>query len=67
MAEFFATYYPRRRAIKEIKEAGATSEDTAKTSEELGMDESFLQYLASMKDIKKTRDRRYYIPCEDRK
>lgn len=66
MAEFFATYYPRRRAIKKIKEAGAVSEETAKTSKELGMGESFLQYLVSVKDVKKTRDGRYYIPEDER-
>jgi len=39
--------------IKKIKEAGAISEETAKTSKELGMGESTLQYLVSVKDVKK--------------
>lgn len=67
MAAFFATYYPRRRAIKKVKEAGAISEETAKTSKELGIGESTLQYLVSVKDIKKTEDGRYYVPCKDKK
>lgn len=62
MAEFFATYYPRRRAVKKVKEAGAISEETAKTSKELDMSELTLQYLVSVKDIKKTGDGRYYVP-----
>lgn len=62
MAGFFAGYYPRRRAIKKIKEAGAVSEETAKTSKELDMDESTLQYLVFVKDIKKTENGRYYVP-----
>jgi len=67
MAEFFSTYYPRRRATKKLKEAEAISEETAKTSKELGMDESTLQYLVFVKDIKKTADGRYYVPSEDKK
>ena len=67
MAAFFATYYPRRRATKKVKEAGAISEETAKTSKELGIGESILQYLVSVKDIKKTQDGRYYVPCKDKK
>jgi len=65
MVAFFSTYYPRRRAIKKVKEAGAISEETAKTSKELGIDESTLQYLLSVKDIKKTKDGRYYVSCEE--
>ncbi len=67
MAAFFSTYYPRRRTIKNIKEAGAISEETAKTSKELGIGESTLRYLVSVKDVKKTEDGRYYIECEDGK
>lgn len=62
MAAFFSTYYPRRRAIKKVKEAGAISEETAKTSKELGIGESTLQYLVRVKDVKKTEDGRYYVP-----
>lgn len=67
MAAFFSTYYPRRRTIKKIKEAGAISEETAKTSKELGIGESTLRYLVSVKDVKKTEDGRYYVPREDEK
>lgn len=67
MAAFFSTYYPRRRTIKKIKEAGAISEETAKTSKELGIGESTLRYLVSVKDVKKTEDGRYYIECKDGK
>lgn len=67
MAAFFSTYYPRRRTIKKIKEAGAISEETAKTSKELGIGESTLRYLVSVKDVKKTSDGRYYIECKDGK
>ncbi len=67
MAEFFAGYYPRRKAVEKIKEKGAMSEDTAKTSEELGIDTDTLKYLVFVKDVKKTKDGRYYIECEDGK
>jgi len=67
MAEFFATYYVRQRAIEKIKEAGAISKETAKASKELGIDESTLKWLAFVKDVKKTKDGRFYVPCEEGK
>jgi len=67
MAEFFATYYPRRRDVKKIIEKGVASKETAKTCEELGMSKSTLEYLVSVKDIKKTEDGRYYVECKDKK
>jgi hypothetical protein len=67
MAEFFATYYPRRRDVKKIIEKGAVSKETAKTCEELGMSKSTLEYLVFVKDIKKTEDGRFYVPCEEEK
>jgi hypothetical protein len=62
MAEFFASYYPRRRDVKKIIEKGAVSEASARTCEELSMSKSTLEYLVSVKDIKKTKDDRYYAP-----
>jgi hypothetical protein len=64
MAGFFATYYPRRRAVKKIVEKGAVSKETAKTHEELDMSKSSLEHLVSVKNIKKTEDGRYYVPRE---
>ena len=67
MVEFFAGYYTRRRDVKKIKEKGAISKDTAKTSEELGLPKMTLEYLVWVKDIKKTEDNRYYVDCKDKK
>jgi len=52
----------RKRIKRKVKEAGAISEEAAKTSGELGIDESTLKWLVFVKDIKKTRDGRYYVP-----
>lgn len=52
----------RKRIKRKVREAGAISEETAKTSKELCIDESTLKWLEFVKDVKKTRDGRYYIP-----
>jgi len=56
----------RKRIKRKIREAGAVSEDTAKTSEELGIDKTALRWSAYVKDIKRTEDGRYYL-CEPKK
>jgi hypothetical protein len=54
----------RKRIKRKIKESGAISEDTAKTSKELNISESILNWLVALKDIKKTKDGRYYLSDE---
>ena len=51
------------RAKRKLKEAGATSDKTAKTPEELGLPKKWLQ----MPRVVETVDGRYYIKCEDGK
>ena len=52
------------RTIKALKEAGATSEETAKTSEELKLDEKWLKMSANTiipSGVVTTKDGRYYL------
>ena len=52
------------RTIKALKEAGATSEETAKTSEELNLDEKWLKMSANtiiFSCVVRTKDGRYYF------
>jgi hypothetical protein len=44
-----------------LKEAGATSEETAKTPEELGLPKKWLR----LPDVVETSDGRYYIKTRD--
>jgi hypothetical protein len=55
----------RRRIKRKVKESGVVSNDTAKTSKELKTSESALDWL--VKDIKKTKDGRYYVECKNEK
>lgn len=52
-----------------IKKLGATSEETAKKPEELGIEEWLLKRLTQSKglDVKRTSDGRYYVECKDGK
>jgi len=80
MAETGFFLYYHRQIEKKLKEVGATSEETAKTVEELeqlGLSKSCIRFLEDplratlariTKDkIKKTSDGRYYVRCEDEK
>ena len=52
------------RTIKALKEAGATSEETAKTPEELKLDEKWLKMSANTiipSGVVTTKDGRYYL------
>jgi hypothetical protein len=52
------------RTIKTIKEAGATSEETAKTPRELKLDEKWLKMSANTiipSGVVTTKDGRYYL------
>ena len=52
------------RTIKALKEAGATSEETAKTPKELMLDEKWLKMSANTiipSGVVATKDGRYYI------
>jgi hypothetical protein len=51
----------RKRIKRKIKELGAISNDTARTSKELKISESTLDWLVFVKDIKRTEDGRYYV------
>ena len=52
------------RTIKALKEAGATSEETAKTPKELNLDEKWLKMSANtiiFSGVVRTKDGRYYF------
>ena len=52
------------RTIKALKEAGATSEETAKTPKELNLDEKWLKMSANTiipSGVVTTKDGRYYL------
>jgi hypothetical protein len=52
------------RTMKALKEAGATSEETAKTPEELELDEKWLKMSANTiipSGVVTTKDGRYYL------
>ena len=53
------------RVLRKIKKAGAVSEETAKTAEELGLREKDLKRLKRW--VKETPDGRFYVPCKDKK
>jgi hypothetical protein len=58
------------RTIKALKEAGATSEETAKTPEELKLDEKWLKMSANTiipSGVVTTKDGRYYLIGENEK
>lgn len=52
------------RTKKKLKEAGATSEETAKTPKELGLKEKWLR-MASKSGATMTKDGRYYLSSND--
>ena len=71
MAEYaaFAFMYSRRLR-KKLKEAGAVSEETAKTIEELGLSDREIRTLRRnvwVGKVKKTKDERYYVLEKDAK
>jgi hypothetical protein len=58
------------QTIKALKEAGATSEETAKTSEELNLDEKWLKMSANTiipSGVVTTKDGRYYLVSKNKK
>ena len=58
------------RTIKALKEAGATSEDTAKTPEDLKLDEKWLKMSANTiipSGVVTTKDGRYYLISKNKK
>jgi hypothetical protein len=58
------------RTIKALKEAGATSEETAKTSKELELDEKWLKMSANTiipSGVVTTKDGRYYLISKNEK
>jgi hypothetical protein len=54
------------RAKRKLKEVGATSEETAKTPKELGLDEKWLK-LSAHAGVVATKDGRYYLTSKSRK
>jgi|GEM_PF-3651860 len=54
------------RAKRKLKEVGATSEETAKTPEELDLDEKWLK-MSSHAGVVATKDRRYYLTSNSKK
>jgi len=58
------------RTIKALKEAGATSEETARTPKELKLDEKWLKMSANTiipSGVVTTKDGRYYLICKKEK
>jgi hypothetical protein len=58
------------RTIKTLKEAGATSEETAKTPKELKLDEKWLKMSANTiipSGVVTTKDERYYLISKNEK
>jgi hypothetical protein len=58
------------RTIKALKEAGATSEETAKTPKELKLDEKWLKMSANTiipSGVAATKDGRYYLISKNEK
>jgi hypothetical protein len=54
------------RAKRKLKEAGATSEETAKTPKELDLNEKWLK-MSAHAGVVATQDGRYYIISKKRK
>jgi hypothetical protein len=58
------------RTIKTLKEAGATSEETAKTPKELELDEKWLKMSANTitpSGVAATKDGKYYLISKNKK
>jgi hypothetical protein len=58
------------RTVKALKEAGATSEETAKTPKELELDEKWLKMSANTiipSGVVATKDGRYYLVGKNEK
>jgi len=55
------------RMKRKLKKAKATSEETAKNPEELGISVDALEKLEKWGLVKRTKDGRYYIQCKDKK
>jgi len=53
------------RAKRKLKEVGATSEETAKTPEELDLDEKWLK-MSSHAGVVATKDGRYYLTSKSK-
>jgi hypothetical protein len=60
MAAFAGFQIGLARTLRKIKNAGAVSEETAKTAEKLGLREKDLKRLKRW--VKETEDGRYYVP-----
>jgi hypothetical protein len=54
------------RTKRKLKEAGATSEETAKTPKELDLNEKWLK-MSAHAGVVATQDRRYYIISKNEK
>jgi hypothetical protein len=54
------------RMKRKLKKANATSEETAKKPEELGISVDALEKLEKLGRVKRTKDGRYYL-CKDKK
>lgn len=71
MAEYAAWMFIHgKRLRRKLKEAGAVSEETAKTIEELNLGDVEIRTLkrnVMIGKVKETKDQRYYVPCEDEK
>lgn len=55
------------RMKRKLKKAKAISEETAKNPDELGISVDALEKLEKWGRVKRTKDGRYYLPCEDEK
>jgi hypothetical protein len=53
--------------VRKMKKLKATSEETAKKPEELGVHKSYLDKLVRLGRVKRTEDDRYYVECKDGK
>jgi len=70
MAEVAVWFVYGRRVREKLKNAGAVSEQTAKTIEELGLSKREIRTFERnvlIGKIKKTEDGRYYVPCKEEK
>jgi hypothetical protein len=56
------------KSFKKLKEAGAFSPETAVTPEQVGVTSKYmLNDLIRYKNVKRTEEGRYYVPCKDGK
>jgi len=70
MAEVAIWFAYGKRLREKLKNAGAISEETAKTIVELGLSKREIRTLERnvlIRKIKETKDRRYYVPCKEEK